>query len=73
MDEWIYWKFNWRWQKEVVCSETESKSLFRFGDGVESKVIKTVNISIVFSKMMLLEIIFCCWSIKVQCQNWGRE
>ena len=31
-----------RWRvKEVVCSETECNSLFRFGDEVESKRIKT--------------------------------
>ena len=29
-------------KKEVVCSETESKSLLRFGDGVESIDLKTV-------------------------------
>ena len=44
-------------KKEVVCSETESKSLFRFGDGVESKSIRTVNIPIVTgSKRTLLEV-----------------
>ena len=28
-------------KKEVLCLETGSKSLFRFGDGVESNSIKT--------------------------------
>ena len=44
-------------KKEVLCCETESKSLFRFIDDVESKsTIKTVNIRIVISsKKMLLE------------------
>ena len=27
-------------KKEVLCCQIESKSLFRFGDGVESKSIK---------------------------------
>ena len=44
-------------KEEVLCCETESKSLFRFDDGVESKSIKTVNIPIVIgSKRMLLEV-----------------
>ena len=45
-------------KKEVLCCETESKSLFRFIDDVESKsTIKTVNIRIVISsKKMLLEL-----------------
>ena len=44
-------------KKEVLCCETERKSLFRFGDGVESKSIKTVNVPIVIgSKRMLLEV-----------------
>ena len=34
-------------KKEVLCCETESISLFRFGDGMESKSTKTVNIPIV--------------------------
>ena len=44
-------------KKEVLCREAGSKSLFRFGDGVESQSIKTVNIRIVIgSKRMLLEV-----------------
>ena len=44
-------------KKEVLCRETGSKSLLRFGDGVESKSIKTGNIPIVTnSKKMLLEV-----------------
>ena len=40
-------------KKKVVCSETESKSLFRFGDGMGNK--KFVNITIIIgSKRMLL-------------------
>ena len=63
-------------KKEVLCCETERKSLFRFGDGVESKSIKTVNIPIVIgSKRMLLEVAVVKNNIpllicKVQCQNW---
>ena len=30
-------------QKEAPCSETENKSLFRFGDSLKSKSIKTVS------------------------------
>ena len=37
-------------KKEVNCSETECRSLFRFGIGMESKSIKTVNIPTVNSK-----------------------
>ena len=56
MNEYIE-KLNEEDKKEVLCHETESKSLFRFGDGVESNTIKTVNISIVIgSKKMLLEV-----------------
>ena len=38
-------------KKEVLCCGTESISLFRFGDGVESKSTKTVNIPIVNGMM----------------------
>ena len=56
MNEYIE-NLNKKDKKEVVCSETESKSLFRFGDGVESKSIRTVNIPIVTgSKRTLLEV-----------------
>ena len=57
-EEWIneYIK-NWNEEDklEVLCCQTKSKSLFRLGDGVESKSIKTVNIPIVIgSERMLL-------------------
>ena len=56
MNEYIE-NLNKKDKKKVVCSETESKSLFRFGDGVESKSIRTVNIPIVTgSKRTLLEV-----------------
>ena len=56
MNEYIE-NLNKKDKKEVVCSETESKSLFRFGDDVESKSIRTVNIPIVTgSKRTLLEV-----------------
>ena len=45
------------YKKEVLCQKLGSKSLLRFGDLVESKSIKTVNIPIVIgSKRMLLEV-----------------
>ena len=37
-------------KKKVLCWETESKSLFRFGDGLEIKSIKIVNILIINGK-----------------------
>ena len=45
------------YKKEVLCQKLRSKFLLRFGDLVESKSIKTVNIPIVIgSKRMLLEV-----------------
>ena len=41
-------------KNEVLCCETESKSLFRFCDSVESKSTKNVNISIVISSNRIL-------------------
>ena len=50
MDEYIE-NFHEVDKKEVLCCGTESISLFRFGDGVESKSTKTVNIPIVNGMM----------------------
>ena len=44
-------------KKEVLCSETRSKSLFRFGDDVESKSIKTVNIPIDIGRKRVLLVV----------------
>ena len=43
-------------KKEVLCRETGSKLFFRFGDGLESKSIKTVNIPIVTGIKRMLEV-----------------
>ena len=56
MNEYIE-NLNEEGKKEVLYCQTERKSLLRFGDGAESKGIKTVQIPIVTgSKRMLLEV-----------------
>ena len=56
MDEYIK-NLNDEDKKELHYCETESKSRFRFGNVMESKRIKTVNILIIIrSKWMLLEV-----------------
>ena len=53
MNEYIE-NLNEEGKNEVLCCETESKSLFRFCDSVESKSTKTVNIPIVISSNRIL-------------------
>ena len=52
MDEYIR-NLNEEDKKEVVCSETESKSLFRFGNGVENKGIRNSRPEVFLRKDVL--------------------
>ena len=69
MNKYIKKFYRKKTKKKVVCSKTESKSLFRFGYGVDSMSIKNVNISIVIGVKKMLLKVDVVYNVKIGDEN----